>query len=442
MASNATEFGSTFSDISTPDMEKTGPIANRIVALDFVRGAALFGILLMNITGFGLPHAYNNPVNYGGAEGANLMAWLIIQIGFEGTQRGLFSMLFGAGIVLFTSRLEAKGRGDVADIYMRRNLWLAAFGMVNGYLFLWSGDILYFYGLIALIVFPFRRMMPRYLLLIGAGAMLLGALIALKNTNESLSDYNAYQAVQAGGANVTEEQQEQAKAWERALEKHEYTAEEQSEYIEEATASYSSSFWLNASETANMESTRFYRFFFLDIFPMMMIGMALFKLGVFTLERSNGFYWALVIVGYGIGFTVNTIETRLIMDGGFSLLAFNQAAITYDLGRLSTTSGHLGLLLLFARSGVFPLFQNALASVGRMAFTNYLTHSVVCAIFFVGFGYFGQLQRYELYYVVLAICLVQLVLSPLWLKYYKMGPLEWLWRYLTYMQAPALKKVA
>lgn len=102
----------------------------------------------------------------------------------------------------------------------------------------------------------------------------------------------------------------------------------------------------------------------------------------------------------------------------------------------------MGLLLLFARSGIFPLFQNALASVGRMAFTNYLTHSVVCAIFFVGFGYFGQLQRYELYYVVLAICSVQLVLSPLWLKYYKMGPLEWLWRYLTYIQAPALKKVA
>ena len=423
-------------------MEKTGPTANRIVALDFVRGAALFGILLMNITGFGLPHAYNNPVNYGGAEGANLMAWQIIQIGFEGTQRGLFSMLFGAGIVLFTSRLEAKGRGDVADIYMRRNLWLAVFGMVNGYLFLWSGDILFFYGLIALIVFPFRKMMPRYLLLIGAGAMLLGAIFALKETNESLANYSAFQAVQAGGVGVTEEQQEKAKDWERSLERHEYTADEQSEYIKEATASYSSSFWLNASETATMESTVFYRFFFLDIFSMMMIGMALFKLGVFTLERSPGFYWALVIVGYGIGLTINTIETRMIMDGGFGLLAFNQAAITYDLGRLSTTAGHLGLLLLLARSGIFPLFQNALASVGRMAFTNYLTHSVVCAIFFVGFGYFGQLQRYELYYVVLTICLVQLVLSPLWLKYYKMGPLEWLWRYLTYMQAPELKKVA
>ncbi|MDZ4276708.1 MAG: hypothetical protein U0995_11750, partial [Erythrobacter sp.] len=82
---------------ATPDTPRTGPATDRIVALDFVRGAALFGILLMNITGFGLPHAYGNPTNAGGAEGLNLLSWVIIQIGFEGTQRGLFSMLFGAG---------------------------------------------------------------------------------------------------------------------------------------------------------------------------------------------------------------------------------------------------------------------------------------------------------------------------------------------------------
>ncbi|NNF93432.1 MAG: DUF418 domain-containing protein [Altererythrobacter sp.] len=87
--------------------------------------------------------------------------------------------------------------------------------------------------------------------------------------------------------------------------------------------------------------------------------------------------------------------------------------MTYDLGRLATTAGHLGLLLLIARSGVLSFLQHALACVGRMAFTNYLTHSIVCATLFVGFGYFGQLQRFELYYVVLVICVAQLVLSPI-----------------------------
>lgn len=442
MASNATNYESTYTQPSTPDMVPAGPTASRIVTLDFVRGVALFGILLMNITGFGLPHAYSNPVNAGGAEGANLLSWIIIQVGFEGTQRGLFSMLFGAGVILFTTRLEAKGRSDVADIYMRRNLWLTGFGLVNGYLLLWSGDILFYYGLIALLVFPFRRMMPKWLLLIGAGMMMISALWSSIETSDLIENHEAYQVTQAAGATPTEEQTAQAEQWVAALEEHEYTAEEQQSYIEARTSGYLSALSQVSSETAYMESWFFYRFFIFDIFGMMMIGMGLFKLGVFTLERPLGFYWALLIGGYAIGLSVNAFETRWLMQNQFSLLAFTQTSVTYDVGRLATTAGHLGLLLLIARSGFLPILQHAIACVGRMAFTNYLTHSIVCAIFFVGFGYFGQLQRFELYYVVLVICLVQLVLSPIWLKYYKMGPLEWLWRYLTYMQAPPMRKTA
>ena len=106
--------------------DRAAPAAQRIEALDFVRGVALCGILLMNITGFGLPDAYTNPTNSGGATGADLWAWIITQMGFEGTQRALFSMLFGASVILLTSRLEASGRTDAADIYFRRNLWLIA----------------------------------------------------------------------------------------------------------------------------------------------------------------------------------------------------------------------------------------------------------------------------------------------------------------------------
>jgi uncharacterized protein len=103
------------------------------------------------------------------------------------------------------------------------------------------------------------------------------------------------------------------------------------------------------------------------------------------------------------------------------------------------TAGHLGLLLLIARSGIFPWFQHALACVGRMAFTNYLTHSVVCAVIFVGLGYFGQLERYQLYYVVFGIWAAQLALSSLWLSKFSMGPLEWLWRALTYGTLPPMR---
>jgi uncharacterized protein len=440
MATAAHDAGRIDAARVTPDQPSTGPTSDRIIALDFVRGAALFGILLMNITSFGLPHAYSNPVNAGGAEGLNLLSWMIIQIGFEGTQRGLFSMLFGAGVILFTSRLEAKGRTDAADIYARRNLWLTFFGLVNGFIFLWSGDILFYYGLIALIVFPFRKLAPKWLLLIAAGVLAFGASWNLLDNAKALEQHAAYELVQTEGSTPTPEQKEMAKAWEGELEKFEYTAEEQQTYVAERTASYKSAFEQVSKQTQQSQSWAFYRYIFFDVFSMMLIGLALFKMGVFTLERSAGFYVALVVVGYGLGLTVNTLETRWIMENGFSMLAFSQVGVTYDLGRLATTAGHLGLLLLVARSGAFQLFQHALACVGRMAFTNYLTHSVVCAIFFVGLGYFGQLERHQLYYVVFAICGAQLILSPLWLRHFQMGPLEWLWRGLTYAELPKLRK--
>ena len=107
-----------------------GPVtlSERISTLDSLRGIAVLGILLMNITGFGLPHANHDPTVYGGAEGANLFVWAINNVFFEGTMRGLFSLLFGAGVILLTSRLESRGGGvEVADVYYRRTLWLLVF---------------------------------------------------------------------------------------------------------------------------------------------------------------------------------------------------------------------------------------------------------------------------------------------------------------------------
>lgn len=238
---------------------------------------------------------------------------------------------------------------------------------------------------------------------------------------------------------MTSDQEAWAGEWEAALAEYSPSPQSQQDYVEKRTNSYGSAFAQVAKETVHAESWYFYRWFF-DIFSMMLIGMALFKLGVFTLERSTRFYLALVVVGYGVGLTVNILETRWIIDNGFSLLAMSQSQITYDLGRLPTTAGHLGMLQLIVRSGVVPLFQHALACVGRMAFTNYLTHSLVCAVLFVGFGLFGQLERHQLYFVVFAIWAAQLILSPLWLRRFRMGPLEWLWRGLTYGSFPKLRR--
>lgn len=440
MASQA-ETG-TASTIS--DSIGAAPVAQRIEALDVVRGVALFGILLMNITGFGLVHAYSNPVNDGGATGANLWSWIVTQMFFEGTQRGLFSLLFGASVILLTSRLEASGRSDAADIYFRRNLWLIGFGLLNAFVFLWYGDILYAYGITALFVFSFRKMAPKYLLAIGVGVLLLGALWNLHDTTRFLGKHSAFaqaSATQSAGRTLTEEQKQAVSAWEKARSEYEATPAMVREEIAGRTGSYASA-WTQLSEYSLWWQTwGFYRYFS-DIFGMMLIGMALYRLGVLTLEQPSRLYLWMVAIGYGLGLTVNYIETRWILDHQFSAVAFAQTNISYDLGRLAMTVGHLGALLLFVRSGALPWLRRSLAAVGQMAVTNYLTHSVVCSFIFVGLGYFSQLERHQLYYIVFAIWTVQLVVSPLWLLHYRFGPMEWLWRYLTYMKRPPLRHTA
>lgn len=429
---------------SLADKVVATPVAQRIEALDVVRGVALFGILLMNITAFGLPHAYSNPNNAGGAAGANLWAWIITQMGFEGTQRGLFSLLFGASVILLTTRLEASGRSDAADIFFRRNLWLIGFGFVNAFILVWYGDILYAYGVVALFVFAFRKLAARWLVLIGVGSLFLGALWNVYDATRLIDKHQAHgeaSAAQASGATLTEEQTEALTAWQEARSEFKATPEEVEEAIQQRTSGYGTAFMHTANINAFWQSWGMYRYFF-DIFGMMLIGMALYRQGVLTLERPTRLYWLLVGGGYGVGLAVNYFETRWILDHEFSAVAFAQANITYDLGRLAMTIGHLGALLLFVRSGLLPWLRRALAAVGQMAVTNYLTHSLVCGIIFIGMGYYGQFERYELYYVVFAIWAVQLVASPLWLRHFRFGPVEWLWRYLTYMKRPPMRHTA
>lgn len=424
------------------DTGGAAPAARRIEALDFVRGVALCGILLMNITAFGLPDAYVNPVNSGGATGANLWAWIVTEIGFEGTQRALFSMLFGASAILLTSRLEAAGDPRAADIYFRRNLWLIAFGFVNAFLFLWFGDILYAYGVTALFLYAFRHLAAKWLLTIGLSTLLLGAVWNAYDNRVLLEKHEAFAAAmqaRASGARLSEAQQGAIEAWEEARVEFKSTPEEIADAVDGRRGGYWVAFARTAPINAYFQTWFLYRYFF-DLFGMMLIGMALFRLGVLTLERPARLYWAMLAGGYAIGISVNVLETRWIIAHGFSAVSFAQAHISYDLGRLAMTVGHLGALLLFVRSGALGWLRRAFAAVGQMAVTNYLIHSVVCGLLFIGLEWYNTLERHELYYVVAAIWAAQLAISPLWLRQFRFGPVEWLWRSLTYWRLQPMRR--
>lgn len=417
---------------------------DRIASLDVIRGVALFGILLLNITMFGLPMAYSDPTVYGGAAGANLWTWIIATVGFEGTQRALFSILFGAGLVLLTSRLEAGGRADAADIFYRRALWLIVAGVIHAYLLLWIGEILYFYGLTALFLYALRKLSPRALLAIAAAGLVVNAgwnALDSYAATEKWQKAQSAQAVVDGGGELTEEQQGDVDAWKDFEEESKPPQALLDASVEAHQGSYFDVLVFQAPLAAHFESWYSYRYFF-DVFSLMLIGMALFKLGVLTLQQPSRVYWAMVLVGYPLGLAVNLYELDIVLDGEFSVLAFLRASWTYDVGRLAMTAGHLGLLLLFCRSGWLQWLQRGLAAVGRMALTSYVSQSVICAFVFYGFGLglYGELERYQLYYVVAAIWAFQLVVSPIWLKYYRFGPLEWLWRTLTYLEPQPLRR--
>lgn len=199
----------------------------RITALDSLRGFALLGILLMNIVPFGLyGGAYNNPTVAGGSTGANLGAWTILHVLAEGKMRCLFSLVFGASVILLTSRLEK--RGEAADIYYRRTLWLLVFGLAHAYL-LWVGDILYPYAMCALVLYPFRKMSARGLLSIGGAFLLLTSLAYVGMSfgqRSMLQNGQAALAAEQKGQKLTAEQQEHKQQYENWRRFNRPTAEE------------------------------------------------------------------------------------------------------------------------------------------------------------------------------------------------------------------------
>lgn len=417
---------------------------DRYQSLDFIRGVALFGILLMNITGFGMhPAAGPDPTVAGGATGIDLLTWKITEVGFEGTQRGLFSLLFGAGVILLTSRLEAEGRTDVADIYYRRNIWLIVFGIIHAYLLLWWGEILYAYGVTALFLYALRKLSPRWLFAIGAAGIIVSTAWNLSDTYDALGKAEASAAAEtakAQGATLDKAQLDAIKDWQDYVREHKPDAADVAKVNAERRGSYHDVMMSVAPMNREVQSWWMYRFFF-DIFSMMLFGMALFKLGFLTLEKPTSAYLALMLGGYAVGIPLNVMEMQTVVDGSFSALAFVESKTTYDVSRIAMTFGHLGLLLLFLRSGWLGWFRRSMAAVGTLALTNYVSQSIICAFVFYGFGFglFGKLARHELYLVVFSIWAFQMIASTIWIRHFRHGPLEWLWRWLTYMEKPSFR---
>jgi uncharacterized protein len=429
----------------TYDSSGSGPVkaSARFFTIDVLRGFACLGILLMNMPTFGLPEAaYQNPLAWGenGTSPANLWTLILVYVLGEGKMRAIFSMMFGASAMLLIGRGEERGDGTrVADVYFRRTLWLLLFGMIHGYL-IWWGDILFPYAFVGLTLWAFRKLTPRTLLIVATTQLLVLTAMMSSDIFETRATREKYQKVQSldlESTTLTDQQKGHLEAGIR-LEKRQSLAEIRKKAKEEVEAyqgNYLKNLKKRAATTWNWHQFPIYFPFLWDMLAMMFVGMAFYKLGVLTGDKPAGFYWQMAAIGGFTGLAINGFTIGWMVKHNFDPIQTSLVGWTYELGRVPMALCYVGLLVLAVKSGAFPWATRRLAAVGQMAFSNYISHSLICSTLFYGgygFGLTGKLERWQLYVIVLAIWTFNLTWSPWWLKRYHFGPLEWCWRSLTY----------
>ena len=397
----------------------------RIFSIDVLRGFALLGILPMNIQSFSMvAAAYWNPTAYGDLHGANLWVWLLTHVLADSKFVTIFSMLFGAGILLMTDRAEAAGRRP-AGLHYRRMGSLIVFGMLHGYL-LWTGDILYAYGMCGLLVYLFRKCQPRTLILAGLLFMSIAPAITGANGWSSLQwSSSQFQA------NREQIWQPTPVMVEREL------ATMRSVWITQMGA--------RIGETLAVETLFFVAWIFWSTMGLMLIGMALFKLGVFSGERPARFYWSMIAVALFVGIPITIWGTyRDFAEGWDFRNSFFLGGQHNYWASVLVSGGWIGAMMLAARVTKLAPLTARLAAVGRMAFTNYIMHTVICTTIFYGHGLalVGRVERVGQLAIVLCVWAVQLIVSPSWLRHFHYGPLEWRWRSMTYMQRAPFRREA
>ena len=412
------------SSCAGPKTRESPPIntqaEERIHLLDELRGLAVLGMLLINIAAFGVPSiAVSDPGLVGTFGALDRAIFNFMLLCGEGSFRAIFCVLFGIGALIQYERVAEKTNPENAVVLHRRRMrWLILFGLLDAYLFLWYGDILFLYGLVGLFLLSFRNLAASRLLLI---ALLLLSLLALQNLyfGEFLSAPKNQLLNPLDVENATSEAV-------RAQMISEANAE-----VEAIRAGYLSAWPTRALFAAYMQLLFLLRSLW-EVLALMLIGMAVYKWGGHQARFSAARYAVFSITCLSIGLLVNLWEIEKSASTGLPALV--QLLWTYDLGRIALAFSYAGFFMLLNKLDLAKGLRALLAATGRMALTNYLLQSLICGFIFVGLGLFAQLRFHQLYFVVLLIWAFQLCASRLWFDRYYAGPLEWLWRSLVYRQ--------
>lgn len=421
--------------------------APRIDNLDVLRGIAILGILFINLPGAATYYAAFFGLEFiAGWTAADRAAWMTMEILIDGTQRGLLQLLFGAGMLILTARAMSRdGPVEVADIYYRRNLWLMLFGLANVFLLLFPGDILFIYAVAALVIFPFRRLSPKALLAIGlawvayssaAGAVRYAERAALQQQVRSA------EAKSAAGIPVSAPERAALTQWKELEQQFRPNPGELAADREKRLGSFAQYAQYNHEVWIGYRAKTLGLFYneIPEAIAWMLIGAALFKLGIIQGARNRRFYAVLAVAAYAVGLALRIVEVQqhLTYAPGPRIVWF-----TAEIARLAMTLGHLALVNLAMTSGTGRRLLAPLRAAGRTAFSLYVMQTLVTVwLLFPGFGLglFGQLGWAEMFAATLAIILVQLGLANLWLRAFHMGPVEWAWRSLVLVKRQKFRR--
>lgn len=370
----------------------------RNVTLDFIRGVAVLGILLLNITAFGLPKAaYLNPAWYGAITQRDAWTWGLLDIFAQVKFLTLFALLFGAGLQM----LLVRGK---RWIQTRLSL-LVLLGLIHALLF-WEGDILLAYGLVGLIIWPIIRDAPGEKSLFHTGALLylIGVAVLVLLGILSGPEGNNFWT-----PDLAHQQYEQFWRHQGGLEAIINRTDLMTSSLMALTIQYG---WQLAG--------------------MMMTGAALMRngwlKGAFSTRHYRRTGWGLIALGLMIN--IPSMIAQWQLDWAYRWCGLLLQA-PRELGAPFQAIGYASLILGYWQQISRFHWVKWISCVGRMALTNYLLQTVICTTVFYHFGLFMKLDRLDLLMTVPAVWCVNLLVSVLWLHFFSQGPIEWGWRQLT-----------
>ncbi len=375
--------------------EQTSPVAvaERITNLDTARGIAALGILVMNAVSFGLPTAAYSNLSAGGSETA--LDWVIGVLGevfVDQKMMALFSLLFGAGIVVFAERAEAKGRRAL-PLSLWRNVLLLGIGFLHS--LVWEGDILRVYALCAPVLLLTRKRSPRLLMGAGVGLVLAAAVWATF----------AQTVVPANGDGL-------AYHW----------------YDDEAREG-----------SIDVIDEYFEADPFLRALGMMLIGVALYRLGIVQGTKPAATYRRMAVLGLGLGLPLATAGVAWQFSRDFSHEVALVGLAPNTIATIPIAMGYLSLIALWNQRATTSLHRR-LRAVGRMALTNYLTQTLLGIFLLPVVLDLDRATRTGVAAFVGSVWLVQLLWSGPWLQRFRFGPFEWAWRCATYGSLHPLRR--